>query len=85
MKYVMFEQGGCFVPLIAPDHAVHSCLKMEEARTLSAGHFHIDENGTVRIAKRLADSLDIGPAPGDAEILAAALASTGVYAFFREV
>lgn len=83
MKYIIFKQRNMMLPVIIPDHITHADVKVEGAVPYSAGFFLLGTEDIVTIAPAKSDSLGIGPKDGDRELIIAALANCGMYAFMR--
>lgn len=83
MKYVVFEQEGTGLkmPVLFPDHVTHSMVNIEGMKIVSAGFCLISGDEIVTILSDISDSLNIGPAKGDKELIVATLCNAGVYAF----
>jgi len=83
MKYVVFEQEGTGLkmPVLFPDHVTHSMVNIEGMKIVSAGFCLISGDEIVTIPSDISDSLNIGPAKGDKELIVATLCNAGVYAF----
>lgn len=85
MKYVIFEQDrtGLKAPVIFGDHTVHSSVKVEGAKPVSAGYFMIDNDGIVSTYGD-AQSLGLKPEDGDATLLNLVLQNFGT-AYFLDL
>ncbi|WP_147382095.1 hypothetical protein [Parabacteroides sp. AF48-14] len=85
MKYVVFEQErtGLKMPVLFPDHVTHSEIKIEGTKVVSAGFCLVGTEEIVTILQERSDSLNIGPAKGDRELIIAVLCNAGVYAFMN--
>lgn len=83
MKYVVFEQEktGLKMPVLFADHITHSSVKIEGAKVVSAGFCLIGTEETISVGTGKSDSLNIGPAQGDRELIIATLCNAGMYAF----
>lgn len=82
MKYVIFEQYGTGLkePVIFGDHTVHSSVKVEGSKPVSAGYFMIDNDGIVSTYGD-AQSLGLKPEDGDATLLYYVLQNFGTVYF----
>lgn len=85
MKYIIFEQvnTGLKMPVIFPDHITHSSVIIEGAQPVSAGFCQIEVKNIIGILPQISESLNIGPHPGDRELLISLLRNEGMYAFIR--
>lgn len=81
MKYVIFKQRGAFIPVIVPDHAVHSMVNIgQEAEAISAGFFKVTSNGQVETFG-VAESIMLAPHRRDAGLIEAVIRNDGIYSF----
>lgn len=85
MKYVVFEQEstGLKMPVIFPDHVTHSQVKIEGVKPVSAGFCLVGTDELVTVLPDESESLQLGPVPGDRELLISVLCNAGVYAFLN--
>lgn len=85
MKYVVFEQEGTGLkmPVLFPNHVTHSQVEISGMKVVSAGFCFIGGDEIVTISSDVSDSLNIGPAKGDKELIIATLCNAGVYAFLN--
>lgn len=85
MKYVIFEQDrtGFKESVILGEHTVHSSVKVEGAKPVSASYFMIDNDGIVSTYGD-AQSLGLKPEDGDATLLNLVLQNFGT-AYFLDL
>lgn len=84
MKYVVFRHRRQLIPVIVPDHCAHSQVKIADAEAVSAGFFHIADNGNVVVDfERRSTSTDLAPDALDGVLLTHTLGNFGIYAFLE--
>lgn len=83
MKYIIFEQikTGLKMPVIFPDHITHSSIAIEGTQPVSAGFCQLEVKNIIGILPQISVSLNLGPHPGDCELLISLLRNEGMYAF----
>lgn len=85
MKYVIFKSinGAVIIPVIIPDHCVHSQIKISGFQPVSAGFFFLNANlfFLPTITDQISVSLKLGPKPGDAELIRNVLLGAPTSAF----
>lgn len=77
MKYIIFKETktNMLIPVIISDHSVHSQVKIEGCRPISAGFFHIEGTFVIKVIleEKKSVSLNMGPRPQDAELIRSVL------------
>ncbi|OCW75086.1 hypothetical protein [Elizabethkingia anophelis] len=72
MKYVIFKKSGLYLPVTFPDHITHSQVTVnwhDKTEVHSAGFFKLNSIGLPEILSGFSESLNIGPAKNDLQIL----------------
>jgi len=60
-KYIVFKQRNLLIPILLPECATHSMVKLEEAVVDSAGFYCVDRKGQIIVQQKESESLKIGP------------------------
>lgn len=84
MKYVVFEFAAVYMPVIVPEHVIHSQIHLEKAKPVSAGFLHIDGFGTVHVHGE-SESLKLKPHPRDKQLLQNVIDGFGTMHFLKDI
>lgn len=82
MKYIIFkdEKTGLMQPVIFGEHTTHSQIKIDGAKSVSAGFCHLSSKGGLSITGH-SDSLKLKPDDNDGAYLSMILCDAGTSFF----
>jgi hypothetical protein len=82
MKYIIFQCGPTYMPIIFPNHVTHSQVKIVGAVAISAGFFYKTSSGIC--TSGVSESLGLAPHSRDARLIDLALLNAGTSSFLTD-